>query len=376
MMASTMALPAALAEALGHMQRIVACPEDVKARIAALRVPADEVCGTRMQTNWRQGSAAPAQEQGAQWRRGPAAGGGGPGPATAGWNRGGPRPSGRHHDGGGRPQHQEGGRAQRASQAPHHPSQAPHHPSQAPHQRRPFADRANMMRFGNKGNKEASTESRMMDRIRGKMNMFAEGTYAPTKTWLSELLDSGENEFLEGFIVLVFEKAAAETGLTALYAKLLVELRAAFPHIDVELRRIFGEFQQIFAAAAAEPDVGSEEYGAFVKARERRRYRRGYAAFIGDIANGGALTMDDVMGTCTLILDGLYAAKAEEGNTGLVEEYADCLAMLLKGARDAVAPRVGSLLPRIKQAQDRNGAPSMSAKARFALMDITDEFTN
>lgn len=233
-----------------------------------------------------------------------------------------------------------------------------------------------MMRFGNKGNKEASTESRMMDRIRGKMNMFAEGTYAATKTWLSELLDSGETEFLDGFITLVFEKAAAETGLTAMYAKLLVELRAAFPHIDVELRRIFGEFQQIFAAAAAEPDVGSEEYGAFVKARERRRYRRGYAAFIGDIANGGALTVEDVLGTCTLILDGLYAAKAEEGNTGLVEEYADCLSMLLKGAREAVATRVGHLLPRIKQAQDRNGAPSMSAKARFALMDITDEFGN
>jgi hypothetical protein len=367
-MASIVVLPAALAEALGHMQRIVACPEDVKSRIAALRVPTDEVCGTRMQTNWRQGPPAASGESG--WRRGPAVaggGGGGPGPATAGWNRGGNRPSGRNHDGG----QQQGSHrplpdpALRAGDAG-----APRGP------RRPFADRSNMLRFGNKGNKEASTESRMMDRIRSKMNMFAEGTYAATKTWLSELLDSGEAEFLEGFIILVFEKAAAETGLTALYAKLLVELRAAFPHIDVELRRIFGEFQQVFTAAAAEPDVGSEEYGAFVKARERRRYRRGYAAFIGDIANGGALTVDDVMGTCTLILDGLYAAKAEEGNAGLVEEYADCLSMMLKGARDAIVGRIGNMLPRIKQAQDRNGAPSMSAKARFALMDITDEFRN
>jgi hypothetical protein len=356
MMASTMVFPAALAESLGHMQRIVACPEDVKARIAALRVPVDEVPGTRMQTNWRAAAASAPESGGGGWRRGPAAGGGGSG----GWNRNGRNQhQGHQHQG---PQHQ-GHQQQQQQQRPQH---------QQP--RRPFADRSTMTRFGNKANKEATTESRMMDRIRSKMNLFAESTYDATKAWLSQLLDSGETEFLQGFITLVFEKAAVEPGLTELYARLLTELRAAFPHIDVELRRIFAEFQEIFVAAAAEPDVGSEQYMAFVKARERRQYRKGYAAFIGDIAKQGALTADDVLGTCTLILDGMYAAKAEEGATGLVEEYADCMAVLLKAARDAVGKRVAQVLPRIKMAQNRDGAPSMSAKARFALMDITDEF--
>lgn len=350
MMATTMVFPAALAESLGHMQRVVACPEDVKARIAALRVPVDEVPGTRMQTNWRAAAAAPAPDAGG-WRRGggPAAGGGG------GWNRNGRN---QHHS---NPHH--------ASQ--HHSGPPPPHHGQP---RRPFADRSTMTRFGNKANKDATTETRMMDRIRSKMNLFAESTYDATKAWLSQLLDSGEAEFLDGFITLVFEKAAVEPGLTELYARLLTQLRAAFPHIDVELRRIFAEFQEIFVAAAAEPDVGSEQYLAFVKARERRQYRKGYAAFIGDIAKQGALTVDDVLGTCNLILDGLYGAKAEEGSTGLVEEYADCLAVLLKAARDVVGARVSQVLPRIKLAQNRDGAPSMSNKARFALMDITDEF--
>lgn len=324
-------LPPALSDALGHMQRIIACPEDVKARIAALRVPVQEVSGTR---NWR----SPREDRGHREDRGR-------GGRQDGYAKGGSGFSSR--DAGGASWH--------------------HHPPRAP--RRPFAERAH---FGNKGNKDATTESRMMDRIRGKMNMFAESTYDTTKAWLSELMDSGETEFLDGFITLVFEKAASEPGLTSLYAKLLVELRAAFAHIDDELRRIFGDFQQIFTIAAAEPAVGSDEYGAFIKSRERRRYRRGYASFIGEIARGKALTADDVMGTCSVILDGMFQAKAAPDNVRLVEEYADCLRMLCKGAAPLIA--WATIIPKVQQAQDRTGAPSMSQKARFALMDITDEF--
>lgn len=358
---TTMSLPASLSDALGHMQRLIACPEDVKARIAALRVPAQEVCGTRNAANWRQGASP---QQGAPFKHhGGGGGGGGRSAAGGGWHR-----------------VEESRYRPPRNAAPSHHIPSSHHTSSHPSShhtsshRRPFSDRSTMVRFGNKGNKEASTESRMMDRIRSKMNMFTESTYASTKTWLSELLDSGETEFLDGFITLVFEKAATEKGLTSLYAKLLVELRMAFAHIDAELQRIFGDFQQIFVLAATEPDVGSEEYGAFIKARERRRYRRGYASFIGEIARRGALTTDDIMGTCGLILDGMYQAKATVDNCSLVEEYADCLSMIIKGTHVQMGRRLREILPKIKGAQDRTGSPSMSAKARFALMDITDEF--
>jgi hypothetical protein len=47
-----------LVEALGYMQRPIACPEEVRSHIAALRVPVEDVTGTRLSTNWRSGSGS------------------------------------------------------------------------------------------------------------------------------------------------------------------------------------------------------------------------------------------------------------------------------------------------------------------------------
>ena len=216
----------------------------------------------------------------------------------------------------------------------------------------------------------------MLDRIRDKMNKFSAMTYDATKAWLTQLLDSGQTEFLTGFITLVFEKAAAEPTFCALYAKLLTELRASFAHLDVELRRIFVAFMDVFTLAATEPDVSSEEYAAFLELRERRKYRRGYAAFIGEIAKLSVLTSSDVLQTCGVILDGLETAKATEGAGLLCEEYADCLGTLVKGCKELLTTEVGraALMSRVTVAQSRVGAPSLTNKARFALMDLMDLF--
>jgi hypothetical protein len=339
MAAPTFAIPASLAEALGHMQRPIACPEDVKARIAALRVPADEVSGTRMPTNWRSGASGNGHRD-SRDHRDSREGRGHSDSRGGGWSQ--PRPS-------------SGWRQQ-----------------QPPAPRRPYPNRANMPRFGNKARKDAATEARMMDLIRKKMNLFSEMTYDATKSWLSELLDSGETDFLTGFITLVFEKAAREPAITSLYAQLLTELRASFPHVGVELTNIFGNFLNIFEEAAHEPDVGTEEYAAFLQLRNHRQYRRGYASFIGDIAKQGALTADDVTRTSRVILTGLATSRVAADRGLLCEEYADCLTALLTACPDLMRPVIATLLPQIRAMQDKTGAPSLTNKARFALMDITD----
>jgi hypothetical protein len=213
----------------------------------------------------------------------------------------------------------------------------------------------------------------MMDRIRDKMNKFSPMTYDATKTWLSQLLDSGETNFLTGFITLVFEKAASEPAFCALYARLITELRADFPHLDSELHRLFDAFMTIFEEAD-EPDVGSAEYAAFLELRERRKFRRGYAAFISEVTRLGVLTPDALRRTCVIVLDGLYGAKGLEGKGLLCEEYAECLTTIMKNCTETLRPVIGPLLPRIRDAMDRTGAPSMTNKARFALMDIVDLF--
>ena len=193
-----------------------------------------------------------------------------------------------------------------------------------------------------------------MDRIRDKMNKFSSITYDATKAWLSELLNSDETDFLTDFITLVFEKAAAEEPFCALYARLITELCAGFPHLSTELRRIFGEFMAIFAEAADEPDVGAAEYKAFLALRERKAHRRGYATFVGEIAKRNVLTADDITRTCTIILDGLFAAKTSAEKGMLCEEYADCLTRLIKSCLELLRPTVPPLLARVRVAMERS----------------------
>ena len=233
-------------------------------------------------------------------------------------------------------------------------------------------DRALAPRFGNKARADVTTEERMMDRIRDKMNKFSVMTYDATKTWLCQLMSSGQTEFLTDFITLVFEKAAHEELHCATYAKLLTELCTAYPHLASELRRIFNEFMNIFKEAATEPDAGSSEYTAFVALRERRKARRGYAAFIGQIAKLGALSTPDILQTCDVILDGLTEAKATADKGSLCEEYADCLTALMKCCRDLIKPSVAPVLTRVGLVKERGG--SLTNKARFALMDLVDLF--
>jgi hypothetical protein len=317
-----------LSDALGYMQRPLACPEEVRARIVSLRVPTDEVTGTRMNTNWRSG----------------------------GWNQG-----------QGQRQPSRGGRGSGLS-----PCLSPGLPP-GPN-RRPYIDRALAPRFGNKARGDVTTEERMMDRIRDKMNKFSAMTYEPTKTWLSQLLDSGETDFLTDFITLVFEKAAAEQTFCPLYARLITDLCTNFPHLKTELQRIFGEFMDIFVEAAEEPNVGDVAYKAFVALRERRRFRRGYAAFVGEVAKMRILTAEDVSLTCGIILDQLMLAKMKSDTGMLCEEYADCLTMLMKSCKDLLKPSVEPLIMKVREAMNKEGSPSLTNKARFALMDITDLF--
>lgn len=327
---------------LSYMNRPGTCPEDIRARIAALRVPIDEGATSRVAANWRRGggdaeaasSSGGRRYAGGSGARGPRYHGGGGGGAAS-W---------------GRPSVHAGAGAGAGGIAP-------------------------PPRFGNRSRKEATVEERMLDRIRDKLNKFSDITYDTTKAWLCQLLDSGETDFLTDFITLVFEKAAAEPPYCALYAQLLTELRAGFPHLGVELHRIFDHFLAVFDEAREEPAVGSEGYDAFVAQRERRKFRRGYAGFIGAVTVRGALGAGEVARTCDIILTRIISAKKEEGNQLLCEEYADCLGSLVKTCKLLLdADIVNSLVVRVREAMDRTEAKSLSNRARFSLMDIADLF--
>jgi len=226
-------------------------------------------------------------------------------------------------------------------------------------------------RFGHRGDTSVSVEVRMMDRILDKMNKFSPMTYDSIKCWLSQLLDSGETGFLTDFITLVFEKAAAEAAFCKLYAKLITELRESFPHLNVELLRIFDEYMSIFTEVRDAPDVASADYKKFLKLREQRKFRRGYSMFLGEIVRLGVLPIGKLVDTCNLILDEFQVCKMQEGQQLLCEEYADCLLTMMKIC-SLPASDVARCKKRIADAMDKKDAVSLTNKARFGLMDIHD----
>ncbi len=326
-----------LAEALGHMQRPYACPEDVKARIASLRVPVDDSARSgrgNITTNWR---SAPVHQPSSSY-------------ASAGNDK--------------YPRHAAFGVHQRSATSTGTPASAPPPPS--------GSARFTAPRLGNRSRTDATVEDRMLDRIRDKMNKFSDKTYAATKSWLCQLLDSGETDFLNGFITLVFEKAAMENLICPLYAKLVAELRTEFPHFNTEVRRILQEFIAIFEEARGEPETNTVEYEAFLVISARRKYRRGYSVFLGEVAKHGVLEGEEIFATCKTILTQLTECKGKTDQQLLCEEFADCASALVKSCVTLLQPNHEEIKTLTRVAMDRTDAPSLTNKARFGLMDIMD----
>lgn len=336
-----MSATAILPTVLGFMQHHLPCPDDVRARIASLHIVEEEGTG---------GLSNPTV---AKWARTDSK------PSAFSQNRG---YSGRGRGGYGAQTITDGTRGRgRGRGAFVFRGTRGGHFSTAP-------------RFGNRARTDVTVEERMMDRIRDRMNKFCESTYETTKSWLSELLDSGETDFLKGFITLVFDKASEESHICPLYAKLISELRTRFSHLDVELHRIYEEFLHVFDEKENEKESVSEpessEYDAYVVLRRRRQLRKGYAAFVAEIASLEALSEKEILSTCNHIINGILDqcdATKEDKKNNLIEEYADCLKIL--------AIRCNSLLTRsdlLKRIGEVRAKSEISNKARFALMDIED----
>jgi hypothetical protein len=86
-----------------------------------------------------------------------------------------------------------------------------------------------------------------------------------------------------------------------------------------------------------------------------------------------ALTIEDVNSTCSIIIDQIMLVKRTEGRGLLCEELADCLMSLVKSSSSSKSnSNAKTLLDSVTIAKDRQDSPSLTNKARFALMDICD----
>lgn len=214
--------------------------------------------------------------------------------------------------------------------------------------------------------------------ILGKLNKFSVGNYTEIYDFLCQILDSGQTDFLKHFMLLVFEKAAAEEVFCPLYAKLLSELSSKYTILNAEMTTLYGEYLKIFEEV---DESSAADYEDFVKRTEQKKYRLGYSQFLAELIKHGTVDIDLFMRTIQTIIRQLEAIAVKADNTRIVEEYADCILRITRAVKTceatagivAIRAALGAEEARIRPFIAKNpDNKSLSNKARFTLMDICD----
>lgn len=231
--------------------------------------------------------------------------------------------------------------------------------------------------------KQAATPDKVDDTILntiilGKLNKFSVGNYAEIYEFLCQILDSGQTDFLKHFMLLVFEKAAAEEVFCPLYAKLLSELSSKYTILHGEMTTLYGEYLKIFEEV---DESSAADYDDFVKRTEQKKYRLGYSQFLAELIKHGTVDIDLFMRTIQTIIRQLGTIAVKADNTRIVEEYADCILRITRAVKTceatagivAIRAALGAEEARIRPFTAKNpDNKSLSNKARFTLMDICD----
>jgi hypothetical protein len=222
----------------------------------------------------------------------------------------------------------------------------------------------------------ADTGDRILARVKGKINKIGHSTYDATKTFMQQILDSTEIEFLDELMKFVFMKAATESSFCPLYARLLHELADEFTHLRTVMNRIFLDYTAIFTEVEGAPDVGTEDYKAFVEAQERKKFRRGYSQFVAELVKCGEADKDAFGKLIIQIVRVLETSHNNAEKTLLCEEYIDCLSNMCTSASAILSASEGAadiknrLSAIVKK--PRSEIPGLTNKGRFALMDLVE----
>jgi hypothetical protein len=215
--------------------------------------------------------------------------------------------------------------------------------------------------------------------IMNKLNKFSASTYDEIKQFLYQILNSGETGFIKDFMGLVFRKAASEEIFCPLYAKLLAELRNTYPVIQDEMVHLFAKYTIIFEAIDETTNV---DYQTFVKRNIEKKYRLGYSQFLAELCALEAVDLDSFQKTFTILMKNVDEQGKIPEQTNEIQEYCDCLLRMSKvfqkrnglffiRTRQLLFKKIQTNLYEILNAE-KSMYPSLSPKARFALMDVRD----
>lgn len=215
--------------------------------------------------------------------------------------------------------------------------------------------------------------------INGKLNKFSPSNYNEIKQFLEQILDSGETAFIKDFMLLVFKKAAAEEIYCPHYARLISELIKSYESLSTEMLTLQGHFMQIFEEVE---ESDTKDYSSFLERNQQKIYRLGYSQFLAELAHREVLNSDTLIGTLKTLFNQIEKHSHDDGKSKLIEEYCDCILRMTKifkknggvyltqlktNVNDTIAPLIKNIIK-----SSSSDMPSLSKKAKFALMDIID----
>ena len=242
----------------------------------------------------------------------------------------------------------------------------------------PVPVEAGPAKFSSAAMRAVDVEDRILARVKGKINRIGHSTYEPTKAFMQQILTGDDTDFLDELMKFIFSKASTEPAYCPLYARLIHELADEFAHFRVVIRTIFNEYIGVFREvdAGTEPDPGSADYEAFKNAQERKRERRGYSQFVAELVKLGEADVSAFETLLNAIVGVVETNHSVPEKTLMCEEYIDCFGTMCGTAAGILrsASWADGLVRRLSvvSAKPKKDSPSLSNKARFAIMAIVD----
>lgn len=247
--------------------------------------------------------------------------------------------------------------------------------SQNSHQSPKVSTTSQPVRYQSHFSSNANLEDKILNEIIGnKLNSFTPKTYDDTRDFIYQIIDSGETGFIRDFVEKVFLKATIEELYCGLFAKLIAEIAHKYPVMYEEINRYHKEFLNVFKDI--EESSSEENKG---KSIQKRQHRMGYGHFISELASLNALTRDQLLAMVQKVNDSLMEQAVLPDRSKTVEEFIDCLTRLIQSLRDR-SPRffavikadLHNVLNEMLNGFIDKRPVSMTAKARYGLMDLRD----
>lgn len=224
---------------------------------------------------------------------------------------------------------------------------------------------------------ETINEKRLRQ-IQGKINRLDAGTYAHVKDWLYLNFEATDEKMVRQTCELIFSKAVREELFSPVFAQLLHDLSAKFITMRGIVSEKVLEFPEILKIASGTVDDAEKEREKFIKINEEKRFKRGYALFLGELYNQAIISRDQLTTMFTLLIDSTLVVVAA-GEIAAFEEYIDCISRIFKGTRghiveiDKCTDGMKELNVVLIDASDKYGIKTTS-KAYFTLLDLMDTY--